>query len=154
LGRIYDDRGHRMTPSHVRKRGIKYRYYIPSALRGGKRGQIFEIAMYVRAKGGTPPTTCLAAKGTGRACGAFLTGKGRRNQDDKTLIVRCHRAGSPIRRHISPESAVARQADAPAALQRTTPGKPPIANARLQLTWRVCPDGRRPSTQRIEEDGC
>src|SRR5215207_3120097 len=24
-GRIYDDRGHRMTPSHVRKRGIKYR---------------------------------------------------------------------------------------------------------------------------------
>src|SRR3979411_2716219 len=32
LGRIYDDRGHRMTPSHVRKRGIKYRYYISSAL--------------------------------------------------------------------------------------------------------------------------
>jgi DNA invertase Pin-like site-specific DNA recombinase len=31
LGRIYDDRGHRMTPSHVRKRGIKYRYYISSA---------------------------------------------------------------------------------------------------------------------------
>jgi site-specific DNA recombinase len=23
LGRIYDDRGHKMTPSHVRKRGIK-----------------------------------------------------------------------------------------------------------------------------------
>src|SRR5580765_3158224 len=31
LGRIYDDRGHRMTPSHVRKGGIKYRYYISSA---------------------------------------------------------------------------------------------------------------------------
>ena len=26
LGRIYNDRGHKMTPSHVRKRGIKYRY--------------------------------------------------------------------------------------------------------------------------------
>ena len=25
-GRIFDDRGNRMTPSHVRKRGIKYRY--------------------------------------------------------------------------------------------------------------------------------
>jgi hypothetical protein len=25
LGRIFDDRGHRMSPSHVRKRGIKYR---------------------------------------------------------------------------------------------------------------------------------
>ena len=25
IGRIYDDRGNRMTPSHVRNRGIKYR---------------------------------------------------------------------------------------------------------------------------------
>src|SRR5262249_5311979 len=31
-GRIFDDRGNRMTPSHVRKRGIKYRYYLSSAL--------------------------------------------------------------------------------------------------------------------------
>ena len=31
-GRIFDDRGHRMTPSHARKRGIKYRYYISTAL--------------------------------------------------------------------------------------------------------------------------
>jgi site-specific DNA recombinase len=36
LGRIYDDRGHRMTPSHVRKRDIKYRYYISSALLQGR----------------------------------------------------------------------------------------------------------------------
>ena len=28
LGRIFDDRSHRMTPSHARRRGIKYRYYI------------------------------------------------------------------------------------------------------------------------------
>ena len=35
LGRIFDDRGHRMTPSHARKRGIKYRYYISSALLQG-----------------------------------------------------------------------------------------------------------------------
>jgi hypothetical protein len=32
LGRIFDDRGNRMTPSHARKRGVKYRYYISSAL--------------------------------------------------------------------------------------------------------------------------
>ena len=36
LGRIFDDRGHRMTPSHARKRGIKYRYYISSALLHGQ----------------------------------------------------------------------------------------------------------------------
>jgi site-specific DNA recombinase len=35
-GRIFDDRGNRMTPSHVRKRGIKYRYYLSSALLQGQ----------------------------------------------------------------------------------------------------------------------
>ena len=35
LGRVYDDRGHRMTPSHARKRGVKYRYYVSSALLKG-----------------------------------------------------------------------------------------------------------------------
>ena len=35
-GRIFDDRGNRMTPSHVRKRGIRYRYYLSSALLQGQ----------------------------------------------------------------------------------------------------------------------
>ena len=39
LGRIYDDRGHRMTPSHARRRGIKYRYYLSSALLQGRPKQ-------------------------------------------------------------------------------------------------------------------
>jgi site-specific DNA recombinase len=34
-GRIFDDRGNRMSPSHARKRGIKYRYYLSSALLHG-----------------------------------------------------------------------------------------------------------------------
>ena len=35
-GRIFDDRGNRMTPSHVRKRGVKYRYYLSSTLLQGQ----------------------------------------------------------------------------------------------------------------------
>lgn len=35
-GRIFDDCGHRMTPSHARKGTIKYRYYISSALLQGQ----------------------------------------------------------------------------------------------------------------------
>ena len=38
-GRIFDDRGNRMSPSHVRKRGIKYRYYLSSALLQGRPKQ-------------------------------------------------------------------------------------------------------------------
>src|SRR3989442_10684517 len=34
-GRIFDDRGNRMSPSHARKKGIKYRYYLSSALLHG-----------------------------------------------------------------------------------------------------------------------
>lgn len=34
-GRIFDDRGNRMGPSHTRKRGVKYYYYLSSALLKG-----------------------------------------------------------------------------------------------------------------------
>jgi hypothetical protein len=43
IGRIYDDRGNRMTPSHVRKGGIRYRYYISSPLLHGQPGQAGSI---------------------------------------------------------------------------------------------------------------
>jgi hypothetical protein len=35
-GRIFDDRSNRMTPSHARKQGLKYRYYLSSALLQGQ----------------------------------------------------------------------------------------------------------------------
>jgi site-specific DNA recombinase len=35
IGRIFDDRGNRMSPSHARKGAIKYRYYLSSALLNG-----------------------------------------------------------------------------------------------------------------------
>jgi hypothetical protein len=35
-GRIYDDAGHRMTPSVARKAGARYRYYVSSALVQGR----------------------------------------------------------------------------------------------------------------------
>ena len=36
MGRIFDDRGNRMGPSHASKRGIKYRYYLSSTLLQGR----------------------------------------------------------------------------------------------------------------------
>jgi site-specific DNA recombinase len=36
IGRIYDDRGNRMSPSHARKHGIRYRYYVSSPLLHGQ----------------------------------------------------------------------------------------------------------------------
>src|SRR5215218_6284884 len=36
MGRLYDDAGNRMTPSHAKKRGVRYRYYVSSALSQGR----------------------------------------------------------------------------------------------------------------------
>jgi len=36
IGRIYDDRGNRMSPSHARKQSIRYRYYVSSPLLHGQ----------------------------------------------------------------------------------------------------------------------
>jgi site-specific DNA recombinase len=35
-GRIFDDRGHRMSPSHAGNGGVKYRYYVSTALLHGQ----------------------------------------------------------------------------------------------------------------------
>jgi site-specific DNA recombinase len=39
MGRIFDDVGNRMTPSHSNKRGIRYRYYVSHAVIQGRRRQ-------------------------------------------------------------------------------------------------------------------
>src|SRR5437667_4202174 len=38
IGRIFDDRGNRMSPRHARKGGVKYRYYLSPALLQGMAG--------------------------------------------------------------------------------------------------------------------
>ena len=57
-GRISDDRGNRMSPPYARKRGIKYRYGLPSALmqRAGsmRRAPAAEIEHMVLSSGSRP----------------------------------------------------------------------------------------------------
>jgi site-specific DNA recombinase len=43
IGRIYDDRGNRMTPTHARKGRIKYRYYLSSPLLHGQPGRVGSV---------------------------------------------------------------------------------------------------------------
>jgi site-specific DNA recombinase len=44
IGRIYDDRGNRMSPSHCRKQGIRYRYYLSSPLLHGQPDRVGSVA--------------------------------------------------------------------------------------------------------------
>ena len=43
-GRIYDDRGNRMTPSHTNKLGVRYRYYVSHALMQRRTAEAGRIA--------------------------------------------------------------------------------------------------------------
>jgi site-specific DNA recombinase len=70
-GRIYDDRGNRMTPTHTNKRGARYRYYVSHALlqkRNDKAGSVARVSApeieaavvkaareYIIAHNGVPP---------------------------------------------------------------------------------------------------
>jgi site-specific DNA recombinase len=43
LGKIYDDRGNRMSPSYSVKNGIRYRFYISSALLRGRKTEVGSV---------------------------------------------------------------------------------------------------------------
>lgn len=43
-GLLYDDRGNRMTPSFSTKRGVRYRFYVSSALLSGRRDEAGSVA--------------------------------------------------------------------------------------------------------------
>jgi hypothetical protein len=44
MGRIFDDAGNRMTPTHTCKRDVKYRYYLSSALLNGEAEQTGSVS--------------------------------------------------------------------------------------------------------------
>ena len=43
-GRIYDDRGNRMSPSHTVKNGVRYRYYVSSAIQQKRDGDVGSVS--------------------------------------------------------------------------------------------------------------
>jgi DNA invertase Pin-like site-specific DNA recombinase len=43
-GRIFDDRGHRMSPAHTQKGGARYRYYVSCALAQGRKGEAGSVS--------------------------------------------------------------------------------------------------------------
>ena len=47
IGKLFDDRGNRMTPSYAMKRGVRYRYYVSAAVVQGNKaeaGSVWRIA--------------------------------------------------------------------------------------------------------------
>ena len=68
IGRIFDDRGNRMSPSHARKGGVKYRYYLSSALLQGMAGGAGSIRRVPAAEIET--LVVRSVQGASQTCGA------------------------------------------------------------------------------------
>jgi hypothetical protein len=43
MGKLYDDRGNRMSPSFSTKNGVRYRFYVSTALLGGRTSQVGSV---------------------------------------------------------------------------------------------------------------
>jgi site-specific DNA recombinase len=76
MGRLFDDRGNRMSPTHACKGSIKYRYYVSSALLDGRPEEARSTARVP-----APEIEALVA----RSVREHL--KFPKEQDDKTIIV-------------------------------------------------------------------
>ena len=80
-GRIFDDCGNRMTPTHTNKRGARYRYYVSHVIlqkRGEEAGSVSRV----------PAADIEAAvvKAARKHLGAIDIGEGRVPADDRDLI--------------------------------------------------------------------
>ncbi len=76
MGRIFDDRGNRMSPSHSRKGGSRHRYYVSSALIHGQPKSAGSVARVPAAKVEAVVVDAvrrhIGQRCAGRQCGADL----------------------------------------------------------------------------------
>jgi DNA invertase Pin-like site-specific DNA recombinase len=73
LGKLYDDRGNRMSPSYSTKNGIRYRFYVSSALLRGRKDAAGSLARIPAAEIEGAVVAALKSRVNGSADGpAFL----------------------------------------------------------------------------------
>ncbi|MBM6595050.1 recombinase family protein [Microvirga pudoricolor] len=76
LGRLADDRGHPMTPSHTQKGARRYRYYVSSVLAQGRKDEAGSVARV-----SAPEIEAAVVSGLKRALGDSFVGEALRDQD-------------------------------------------------------------------------
>jgi DNA invertase Pin-like site-specific DNA recombinase len=122
-GRIFDDRGHRMTPSHARKHGVKYRYYISAALVQGQQDQVGSVSRV-----SAPEIEALVVKALRQQVGQPLATK-----DDASLIQ-----DHMTRIEVQPDRLVMELVHAPDASTKRKPRR-----QQVEVPWRKTPSTRR-----------
>ena len=117
LGKIFDDRGTLMGPSHTRKKGLKYRYYISSCLLQGRKELAGSIHRIPAAEVESTVAAALRKRMTGRS-----------DQRDDELI------------RSLVERVDVRKDELIVSIKRQTASKIP---SRVHITWKKPPSKRR-----------
>ena len=82
-GRLFDDRGHRMSPTHANKRGVRYRYYVSHAILQNRKAEAGNIARVP-----APEIETLVCEGIRRHLAAMGDGEPAPATADRDLIER------------------------------------------------------------------
>ena len=126
-GLLYDDRGHRMTPTSAHKRGARYRYYISCVLAQGRKSEA----------GSRPrvPAHELEAK----VLEAVRTGRSESAVERLPAVQPGEAAGHPQMPPCGP--ATAGGADEEAMLITAHVASVVVRRERIEIVWRPGPDG-------------
>jgi site-specific DNA recombinase len=82
-GRLYDDRGNRMSPTHTNKKGVRYRYYVSQALLQNRKTEAGSIARVP-----APEVESLVCDGIRRQLAAMGRTEPANSLPDRELIER------------------------------------------------------------------
>ena len=82
-GRLFDDRGNRMSPTHANKRGVRYRYYVSHAILQNRKAEAGNIARVP-----APEIETLVCEGIRRHLAAMGDGEPAPATADRDLIER------------------------------------------------------------------
>jgi site-specific DNA recombinase len=82
-GRLFDDRGNRMSPTHANKRGVRYRYYVSHAILQKRRAEAGSIARVP-----APEIETLVCEGIRRHLAAMGDGEPATATADRDLMER------------------------------------------------------------------
>jgi hypothetical protein len=126
-GRIFDDRGNRMTPSHAQKKGLRYRYYISAALLQGRTEQAGTVSR-VSAKEIEDLVAESVRRHLGRPSGSDGRTIGPSAAQGDVAIVRDH----VLRVEVRSDRLIV-------ALTRATGADPDRGPDRIEVPWRKMP---------------
>src|ERR1700719_3396848 len=87
MGKLYDDRGNRMSPSFSNKNGVRYRFYVSSALLRGRKADVGSVG---RVPAAEIESTVLAALKTHQQQGQSDSAPASIGDVERVVIARDH----------------------------------------------------------------